>query len=128
MRRQYRLRNKDRFQKVRRQGRSYKHPLMILVVLPNDLPHSRFGFTASKRIGNAVKRNRVRRLMREAVRLRWDAIAPGYDVVCIARRPIASARFQDVQAACEQLLSQAGLLQHVASPITTPHHDQSAIS
>ncbi len=110
MRRQYRLRDKKRFQQVRRQGRSYKHRLMVLVILPNEQPHSRFGFTASKRIGNAVKRNRVRRLMREAVRLQWDDIAPGWDVVCIARRPIASATFQDVQAACRQLLSQAGLL------------------
>ena len=112
MRRQYRLRDKDRFQQVRRQGRSYKHPLMVLVILPNELPHSRFGFTASKRIGNAVKRNRVRRLMREAVRLQWDDIAPGWDVVCIARRPIATATFYEVQAACTTLLTQAGLLKN----------------
>lgn len=111
MRRQYRLRDKKRFQQVRRKGRSYKHRLLILVILPNDLSQSRFGFTASKRIGNAVKRNRARRLMREAVRLQWDAIAPGWDAVCIARRPIVQATFQDVQAACEELLLQAGLLQ-----------------
>jgi len=110
VRRQYRLRDKDRFQQVRRQGRSYKHPLIVMVILPNDLPHSRFGFTASKRIGNAVKRNRVRRLMREAVRLQWDDIAPGWDVVCIARRPIATATFHEVQAACQTLLAKAGLL------------------
>ncbi len=115
MRRRFRLRSKDRFQQVRRQGRSYKHRLVILVVLPNQLPHSRFGFTASKRIGNAVQRNRARRLMREAVRLRWEDIQPGWDVVCIARRPIAQATFHDVQAACDHLLAQAGLLKPPSS-------------
>ncbi len=127
MRRQYRLRDKRRFQQVRRQGRSYKHRLIVLVLLPNKLSHSRFGFTASKRIGNAVKRNRVRRLMREAVRLQWEDIAPGWDVVCIARRPIADATFQEVQAACQQLLSQAGLLRdrHRESHLQS---DQTALS
>jgi len=110
VRRRYRLRAKDRFQQVRRQGKSFKHPLIILVLLSNDLPHSRFGFTASKRIGNAVQRNRARRLMREAIRLRFDAIKPGWDAVCIARKPIASATFQEVQSACEHLLVQAQLL------------------
>jgi len=120
VRRRYRLRSKERFQQVRRQGRSYKHRLVILVALPNDLAYSRFGFTASRRIGNAVKRNRARRLMREAVRLRLDDIKPGWDVVFIARKPIVNATFHQVQAACEQLLAQADLLKP-PDPDAIPH-------
>lgn len=120
MRRRYRLRSKDRFQQVRRQGRSYKHRLVILVALPNDLTYSRFGFTASKRIGNAVKRNRARRLMREAVRLRLDDIKPGWDLVFIARKPIVDATFHEVRAACNQLLGQANLLKTSNSDALPP--------
>ena len=83
---------------------------MILVALPNQLPYSRFGFTASKRIGKAVTRNRARRRMREAVRLRMKEIKPGWDLVFIARKPIVHATFQEIQAATEQLLAQADLL------------------
>jgi RNase P protein component len=61
------------------------------------------------------------------VRLRWDDIIPGRDVVCIARRPIANATFQDVQAACEQLLDQAGLLKN-AKRSSSRQHDQEALS
>ncbi|NOZ71479.1 MAG: ribonuclease P protein component [Chloroflexi bacterium] len=112
MQRRYRLRSRERFREIRRRGRSVKHPLAILLFLPNDLGYSRFGFTASRRIGNAVRRNRARRLLREAIRLRLQDIAPGWDLIFIARRPIVHASFQSVDSACERLLRDAHLLAH----------------
>lgn len=109
MKREHRLRGRDRFQEIRRHGKCWTHRLLILCILPNDLPGSRFGFSVSKRVGIAVVRNRVRRRLRESVRLRLPTVAPGWDVVLIARPPIAQAEFRQVETAIERLLVQAGL-------------------
>lgn len=81
----------------------------MLCIAPNALGFSRFGFSVSKRIGGAVVRNRVRRRLKEIMRLRRHAIASGWDVVLIARPPIAEAEFRQIEAAVERLLQQAGL-------------------
>lgn len=96
---------------------------MILCCLPSDLSVSRCGFTVSKRIGNAVVRNRVRRRMREAVRLIWDLVLPGYDLVWVARSNINCAEFSELQSACARLLRRARLLANdgqTAIPGTDP--------
>lgn len=82
----------------------------------NEQPVTRSGFAVSKRIGKAVVRNRVKRRMREAVRLHQDLIAPGWDLVWIARRPVALAAYADIEQAVARLLSIAGLLQASAQP------------
>ena len=115
MQRRHRLRSRERFQQVRRKGKSRKDPLAVLVFLQNDLPYSRFGFTASRRVGNAVRRNRAKRLLRESVRLRLKTIKPGWDMVFIARPAIVNQPFQRVDTACERLLKNAHMLK---SPVT----------
>ncbi len=109
MDRRRRLTDPDRFRQVREAGTSFSHPLLILCVMGNDVGASRAGFTASRRVGNAVERNRARRRMREAVRQMWDLIEPGWDMVWIARPTLNQAPFTDVQAACARLLARAGI-------------------
>lgn len=109
MKRYQRLRDGARFRQVREEGRSWAHPLLVLCILSNDLPYSRFGFTASRRVGKAVARNRARRLMREAARLHLQYIEVGWDLVFVARAPIAEASYQEVATACATLLRRARL-------------------
>jgi ribonuclease P protein component len=108
--RRFRVSDDKRFRQIRQEGASQAHPLMVLNYLRNDGEWSRCGFTVSKRIGNAVERNRARRRMREAVRSLWDLIEPGWDLVWIARPGINEAEFLELQDACARLLRRARLL------------------
>ena len=109
MERKYRLRLNADFRRVRHKGKSWANHLMVLCALPNDLEHSRFGFAASKRIGKAVVRNRARRRMREAVRLRRALISDGWDLVFIARSAIRHASYAEIAQGVEHLLRRANL-------------------
>ena len=111
MRRNFRLTRSTDFQRVRRFGKSYAHPLLVLVALPNDRQASRFGVAAGRSVGSAVRRNRAKRLLREALHSCLPSISPGWDVVLIARRPMAEATLQSTQAALSVLLRRAHLLQ-----------------
>ncbi|MBN1637224.1 MAG: ribonuclease P protein component [Deltaproteobacteria bacterium] len=62
---------------------STKH--LVILIAPNSKNHSRIGFTVSKKIGKAVKRNKIRRLLREIYRKHKELFQPGYDYVIIAK-------------------------------------------
>jgi ribonuclease P protein component len=109
MKRSYRLRRPDQFQRVRRDGRSWASPLLTLNAALSRSRVTRCGFVVGKRVGKAVERNRARRRVREAVRLSYDRIAPGWDVVFVIRSPaVATVEFTRIQEAVEQLLRRAG--------------------
>jgi ribonuclease P protein component len=58
---------------------------LALYSRPNDLPHCRWGLSVSRRVGNAVRRNRVKRLLRESIRLLQRDFPRGYDLVIVVR-------------------------------------------
>ena len=102
------LRRSADFQKVYRQGKRYDGVLMTAFVLPNKLSHNRFGITASRKaVGNAVDRNRARRLLKETFRLRsrsLDSLSQTYDWVINAKRRLPSLKLSATIEEFEGLL------------------------
>ncbi len=110
MKRAYRLRKPDQFQRARRSGRSWSSSLIALNAVRNNRRTTRCGFVTGRRIGKAVERNRARRRLREAVRLAYHQVALGWDLVFVVRSPaVASVAFTELQSTVEQLLRRAGL-------------------
>ncbi|TVQ61019.1 MAG: ribonuclease P protein component [Phycisphaerales bacterium] len=84
-RRADRLTHAREFQAVYKAGvRKVRGPLIVFA-LPNGLPRARLGLSVGRRVGNAVARNRVKRLVRDAFRLERHALPPGYDLVVSVR-------------------------------------------
>jgi len=107
----FRLTSNTDFKRVRRYGKSYAHPLVVLVTLPNDMGTSRFGISAGRSVGIAVQRNQAKRQIREIIRPLIPQISAGWDIVFMARKPLAKASFREIENAVQQLLQKANLRQ-----------------
>lgn len=110
MQRKFRLTRSEDFERVRRTGKSYAHPLLVLVVQASESSHVRVGVAAGKTTGTAVHRNRAKRLLREAIRPILPSLASGWDLILIARPALASATLEDARAALLTLLRRAQLI------------------
>ena len=108
MRKEERLTKPQQYSLVYRKGISRASNLLVLRALPNSLTTSRFGFSVSKRVGNAVTRNRLKRLLRE-ISPRMP-IKSANDIVFIVRPPAATADYASLKKDVEALLARAGLL------------------
>jgi len=108
MGREKRLTEETQFEAVINNGKSWSNSLVVLRALPNELGWTRCGFAVGKRLGKAVVRNRVKRLLREGVRL--TPMKDGWDMVFIARPAAAEADYHALSRGIEELLSRARLL------------------
>ena len=75
----------------------------------NRFPYNRLGITVSPKVGNAVTRNRIRRLLKENYRL-LDGLKKGYDMVIVARKRSVNATFYELKKDLESALCESGLL------------------
>jgi len=107
----FRLTRSEDFKRVRRTGKSYAHPLIVLVVQACDAcEHVRVGVTAGKTTGTAVHRNRAKRILREALRPYLNSFASGLDLILIARPPLVTATLEETRAALDNLFRRAKIL------------------
>ena len=109
MKKKGRITKNYEYQQVFKNGSSVATRAFVLYQLRTNDSENRVGFVVSKKIGNAVTRNRVRRLMRESFRLCAGKLRRGYDLVLIARPAAAKMNFMQAAAEMEKVLQRGGL-------------------
>lgn len=103
------LKNNREFRRVYDKGRSLSNKYLVIFFIKNGLEYNRVGFSVTKKIGNAVIRNRVKRLIKEAFRLNSEGINQGYDIIFLSRIRCNQATYVDVEKSILNLLKRSKL-------------------
>jgi ribonuclease P protein component len=116
-----RLTRSAEFDRVYRQGRSFANRHLAVYAFPRaGEDATRLGLSVGRKVGGAVERNRVKRLLREAFATRRDAITGAHDVVIVARPDVLELADRDgvdgVAAALDELLLRAGVVASEEAP------------
>lgn len=101
--------NKD-FRRLYRSGKSEAGGFTVVYLKPNNRGVNRVGFTVGKQVGNAVVRNRTKRLMRESLRLAEDSLSVGYDMIIVARNRAAGKSYAQISKDLRYVLHSLGVL------------------
>lgn len=103
------LRGEKRFSAVYNKGKSAGSKYVVVFYKKNNMEFNRLAFLASKKVGNAVARNRARRLMKESIRSMKPLNFKGYDVIFIARNTINKRKCADVKKSIEAAIKRTDL-------------------
>ncbi|MGO4889018.1 ribonuclease P protein component [Anaerobacillus sp. MEB173] len=108
MKKDYRIKKNEDFSVVFQKGKSVANRQFVLYVLPKEgQPNFRIGLSVSKKVGNAVTRNRIKRLIRETFTQLKDDLNQSNDYVVIARIPTADMDFHEVKKSLIHVLNKA---------------------
>mgnify|MGYP001435082413 CR=1 FL=1 len=103
------LKQNHEFRRLYSKGRNAASPYFAVYCRRTGRPYSRLGLTTGVKLGNAVKRNRVRRRMRELYRTNESKLRPGYDIVMVARTRAIFARYSDLESSFLRLMKKLEL-------------------
>jgi ribonuclease P protein component len=110
VRKELRLTRNEDFQKVYRLGKSAANHQFVVYYRPNQtVDKFRLGISVSKKIGNAVVRNRLRRKIKEIVRLNETQIKQQIELIIIVRKPAVEMEYADMQRSVFHVLNRAGI-------------------
>jgi ribonuclease P protein component len=98
------------FAALQGEGTVRSHPLLVVRVRRTNLMETRFGLSTGRKLGGAVVRNKVRRRLRESLRVMAPSFQPGWDVLIIARPPVIGADYKALAGVLESLLRRGGVL------------------
>lgn len=115
MEKKFRLRKNCEFQHIYKVGKNYWNRNIILYKMKNNLNETRVGFTISKKIGNAVIRNKTKRRMREAYLRSICDLKSGYDLIFIPKKHIVDISFEELEKSIRHILKISGLLERDAN-------------
>jgi len=117
--RRFRLTHRKDFHQVRQNGKTFPHPLVVMVVAPNSLLISRVAVITGKSIGNAVERNRVKRRIRACIQIIWPTMIAGWDLIFLARRSALTCKFSELLLTIQNMVRDAGLVLPVNTNAST---------
>ena len=104
------LKQNHEFRRLYSKGKSAVSPYFAIYCRKTNRPQSRLGITTGVKLGKAVKRNFVRRRIRELYRTNEQKFAPGYDIVVVARTRAIFARYADLERSFLHLMKKLGIL------------------
>ena len=120
MERKWALKKRACFLRVYELGIAKADKYLVVKSASNDLEYSRYGFSITKHIGNAVVRNRIRRKLKEIMRA--VQVKSGYDIVLIARTEIVNADYHQLARSVAKLLDRVDLLLYKNEEVSTRTH------
>ena len=110
MNKEEKIKKNSHFRFIYGRGKSFSNEYLVLYIFKNGKNLNRVGISVSKKVGNSVVRNRVKRLIRENYRLNKDMFKKGFDFIFVARVRSAKANYYDIKKSVIYLMKKGGLI------------------